>query len=105
MAINKVVYGSTTLLDLTSDTVTASHLETGYTAHDAGGEIIIGTLNPGGSSPSVQTKTVTPYTTSQVVSPDSGYDYLSQVTVSAIAYTETPNAAGGITVTIGMVAP
>ncbi len=104
MAINKVVYGSTTLLDLTSDTVTASHLETGYTAHDASGEIIIGTLNPSGGTPTVQTKTVTPYTTSQIVSPDNGYDYLSQVTVNAIAYTETQNEAGGVTVTIGTVA-
>ena len=105
MAINKVVYGTTTLLDLTSDTVSAAHLETGYTAHDANGEVIVGTLNPGGASPSVQTKTVTPYTTSQVITPDSGYDYLSQVTVAAIAYTETANAAGGVTATIGTVAP
>lgn len=50
-------------------------------------------------------KTVTPYTTSQTVLPGSGYDYLSQVTVSAIAYTETDNTAGGKTVTIGTVAP
>ena len=52
-----------------------------------------------------QTKNVTPYTTAQVVVPDTGYNYLSQVNVAAIPYTETPNAAGGITVTIGEVAP
>ena len=40
-----IVYGSTTLLDLTHDTVTASHLESGYTAYDANGETIVGTLN------------------------------------------------------------
>lgn len=48
-----------------------------------------------------QSKTVTPSTAEQVVLPDSGYTHLSQVTVAAIPYTETPNSAGGITVTIG----
>ena len=52
-----------------------------------------------------QTKNVTPYTTAQTILPDSGYDYLSQVNVAAISYTETDNAAGGKTVTIGDVAP
>ena len=33
--------------------------------------------------------------------PDSGYDYLSAVTVNAIPYTESDNSAGGVTVTIG----
>ena len=51
-----------------------------------------------------QSKTATPYTTAQTILPDTGYDYLSQVTVEAIAYTETPNAYG-TTVTIGSVAP
>lgn len=48
--------------------------------------------------------TVTPYTTSQTLTPSTGYNYISQVTVSAIAYTETPNTYG-TTVTIGTVAP
>lgn len=52
-----------------------------------------------------QTKNVTPYTTAQTIVPDTGYNYLSQVNVAAITYSETPNAAGGITVTIGDVAP
>lgn len=48
-----------------------------------------------------QAKTVTPSTSQQVVTPDSpDYNYLSQVTVAAIPYTETDNAAGGKTVTI-----
>lgn len=44
MAINKVVYGTTVLVDLTSDTVDAAHLAKGRTAHDAGGNLIVGTL-------------------------------------------------------------
>lgn len=44
MAINKVVYGATVLVDLTSDTVDAAHLAKGYTAHDAGGDLIVGAL-------------------------------------------------------------
>ena len=35
-------------VSLQGDTVTAEHLEYGYTAHDAGGNAITGTLSPGG---------------------------------------------------------
>lgn len=48
-----------------------------------------------------QQKTVTPATTQQVVLPDDGYNFLSQVTVEAIPYVENENSAGGTTVTIG----
>lgn len=44
MAVSKVVYDGTTLIDLTSDTITADTLKKGYTAHGADGEEIIGTL-------------------------------------------------------------
>lgn len=36
-----------TAADISGDTVTAAHLETGYTAHDASGNLITGTLFPG----------------------------------------------------------
>lgn len=47
MGINKVQYGNTTLIDLTSDTVTADKLMQGYTAHDRTGQIITGTATGG----------------------------------------------------------
>lgn len=57
-----------------------------------------------GEAVPTQKKTATPYTTAQTILPDAGYD-LSQVDVEAIYYEETPNAQGGITVTIGKVKP
>lgn len=42
MAVNKVVYGDRTLIDLTQDTITAADLRLGVTAHDAKGEAIVG---------------------------------------------------------------
>ncbi len=191
MAVNKIIFGSTTLIDLTADTVDADHLLSGITAHDKSGAAIEGTCsydsdttdatvavaemltgktayargakvtgtmpNIGGqtgniatkaqevaisqgyhdgsgtvgidsdeqakiiatniksgieilgvtgtlepsSTVTVQSNTVTPGLTAQTVLPDSGYDYLSQVTVNAITRTDTDNSAGGTTVTIG----
>lgn len=57
-----------------------------------------------GEDVKAQAKTATPYTTQQVILPDTGYDYLSQVTVEAIYYNESANQYG-TTVTIGTVAP
>ena len=42
MAVNKVIYGGRTLIDLTGDTVTADKLLTGFTAHDKSGAVIEG---------------------------------------------------------------
>lgn len=190
MAINKVVYGGETLIDLTGDTVQADKVLSGVTAHDKSGEPITGTCDYdvnssdgtaavaeilvdktayargvkltgtmpnksgtngiistkdgeytipmgfhdgsgkvgidtdekakiiasniksgieilgvtgsyGGEQVTAQSKTATPSKVQQVITPDEGYDYLSQVTVVAIPYTETENSAGGTTVTIG----
>lgn len=45
-------------------------------------------------------KNATPSSSSQVITPSVGYDYLAQVTVAAIPYVETSNTYG-TTVTIG----
>lgn len=54
-----------------------------------------------GEAVRVQEKAVTPSTSQQIIQPDTGYNYLSKVTVAAIPYTEEANDAGGTTVTIG----
>lgn len=48
-----------------------------------------------------ETKNATPSTTAQTLLPGTGYNYISQVNLAAIPYTETANAAGGLTATIG----
>lgn len=185
MAINKVIYGGNTLIDITDTTATASNVASGlyfygrdgvktagtntydsdtsdatmsadellygeigyangnkitgampnrgaisatintlspYTVqngyHDGSGTVSVnptnisaGNIKSGitilgitgtytGEAITTQSKTVTPSSTQQVVTADSGYDYLSQVTVNAIPYVETSNTYG-TTVTIG----
>jgi hypothetical protein len=67
----------------------------------AGVEIlgVVGTYS--GATVKAQSRTFTPTFKDETVLPEAGYDYLSQVVVKAIPITETQNAAGGITVTIG----
>lgn len=62
---------------------------------------VTGTMS-GTEGAKAQAKTATPSTTQQTILPDSagGYNYLTQVTVEPIPYTESDNAAGGTTVTI-----
>lgn len=62
---------------------------------------ITGTMS-GSEDVHAQTKTITPTSSQQVIVPDAPtYNYLTQVTVEAIPYTEVDNLAGGKTVTIG----
>lgn len=57
MTVSKVVYGKSTLIDLTADTVDETVLLNGYTAHDKSGRSITGavtfiTVHSGSSAPS-----------------------------------------------------
>lgn len=45
--VNKVVYGTTTIIDISDSTVDASHLAEGYTAYDKSGAKITGELSGG----------------------------------------------------------
>ena len=103
-----------------SDVSTPYSIQSGY--HDGSGtvgiasveaaKIIAGNIKDGvsilgvtgtytGEGVTAQSKNVTPSTVSQTVLPDQDYDYLSQVIVAAIPYSETQNPQGGITVQIG----
>lgn len=110
-----------------SDLVTPYGIQNGY--HDGAGDvsidsteaakIIAGNIKKditilgvtgtyeGAATPTSTAKTVTPYTTAKTYNPtaDDSVDYYSQVTVSAIAYTETDNSAGGKTAIIGSIDP
>ena len=188
--VNKVIYGGNTLIDLTSDTVTAAAMLSGYKAHDKSGAPITGTCSydtytgdanalaaeilsgktayvagskvvgtmtnngavtatistasgsytipqgyhdgsgkvaldsteqeklipsnirqgvtilgvegtmSGQEDVNAQSRTATPSVSQFTVTPDTGYNYLTQVTVASIPYSETDNAQGGKTVTI-----
>lgn len=52
MAISRVDFGGRTLIDLTNDSVTSATLMAGETAHNAAGQLIVGTAS-GGSNVTV----------------------------------------------------
>lgn len=62
MAVNKVVYGTTVLVDLTADTVAPDNLLYGETAHGADGDLIEGAFVPFDPSPwrTVEVGEITP---------------------------------------------
>lgn len=82
MAVSKVILNGTTLMDTTDKTVTAANLLSGYTALKNDGTTVTGEYVA--PTPSLQSKTVSPSTSQKTVTPDSGYDGLSQVTVNAM---------------------
>ena len=95
MAINKVVYGNTTLIDLTGDTVASEKMLQGTTAHASNGDAVTGTII---------TKTSSALSASgSIVTVPSGY-YASQATKAVASVVQatptiTVSAAGLITAT------
>lgn len=85
------------VIDSTSATnLVAANLRQGVTILG-----IEGTMS-GSEDVHAQAKSATPSSSQQVITPDTPtYNYLSQVTVAAIPYSESDNAQGGVTVTIG----
>jgi len=101
---NKVVYGGQTLIDISDTTATAATILSGYGCYGADGAWIDGTASSGGGMTVVETqdehggtivtitgeevvlqsKTVTPSTSTQTVLPDEGKTGLAQVTVNPI---------------------
>ena len=86
--------GKISILSTEKAKLIASNIKSGITILG-----VTGTLEPS-SDVKIQSKSATPKTTAQTILPDSGYDYLSQVSISAISYVEADNSAGGKTVTI-----
>ena len=81
MAINKVVYGNDTLVDLTEDSVSANNLLEGETAHDRSGNPVTGTAKQG-----------------HIVQNSSGTDMTQRSTIQFKGVIVTDDATNGKTV-------
>ena len=114
MAINKVVFGNDTLIDITDTTATASDVTHGKYFYDASGVKIEGTAVGGGmivvetedeyggtivdisgEPVTLQTKSVTPAAASQIILPDEGYTGLSKVNLAAVPTEEKTAITNG----------
>lgn len=89
--------GTVEILSTERSKITAGNIKSGI-------EILGVTGEYGGEAVTAESLSVTPYLTSKTYQPSST-DYFSEVTIGAIAVTESDNAAGGKTVTLGTVDP
>lgn len=88
--------GSVSIAQVEQNKIIPSNIKSGVVLLGITGEY-------SGESVTAQAKTVGSRTSTAItITPDSGYDYLSQVTINPIAYSEAPNSAGGTTITIGV---
>ena len=76
-AINKVIFGDNTLIDLTEDTVEPGALLSGFTAHDRSGNTITGTL-PTYENMTQQEATAGTSTDGKLISPKVLHDTIAQ---------------------------
>ena len=76
-----------TSVDISSDTVDAAHLLSGYTAHAADGTAITGQYTPPSLTLQSKSETYTPTSAQQTdtITPDNGYDGLSSVSITVNA--------------------
>lgn len=86
--------GEVALAESEKEKLVATNIRKGITILGVGGTM------SGSEDMKPQSKEVTPGATAQQVLPDTGYNCISQVTVKAIPYAESENAAGGKTATI-----
>lgn len=92
-----------TSVSLAGDTVSPATLLAGYTAHNSLGQRIVGTASGGGGTITLQEKThITPLTSSQTITADTGYDGLSSVQIDAMptGTATAPTSISGTTATV-----